>query len=785
MADLYRRGDLVGGDYRLGRPIGRGGMGAVFLAEHKLIPGTQYALKLLYPHLVNQEAWHRFQVEARVLARLDHPGIVKVYNFGIDKSKADAECPFYVMEYLDGESLASCIKHSEMRRLEVSRSLSLTIAVAQALDFSHRHGVIHRDVKPSNIIVLENGAMTAVKLVDFGIAKEVQKEGLFQASPSAQQYATAAGAIFGTPYYLSPEQASGGELGEVDKRSDIYSLGCTLFECLTGRPPFVGESAFETVSMHVSSPVPRLSDIDKSNQFEEDLERIVSLALAKSPQMRYQSMAQFALDLERYLQGLSVYAAGIKSTGFSGPVLRAVQETEEERRRKLKRLLVLSALPLCLALLACLYVPRLLAVKTIPVFTDNDRRNSNLNRSSHEMLRKIGNEALRNENLVSETKSLSLGASSTESAVTKIASPKGQSLPIAPIKLSEERKRFFLTQLDCIADVYVTKYGTADYALFEKELLSQLKPYQVKDPANPWHFRFPSEYCLGRLNLDGKDYPARGELVLPQSKRGEKPTFYLREGFSPLFLKGFEPNAVKLYFTIGEDEQTKEAAQALKGWGQIEHLRLAHYKISKLSWRLLKLIPSPVIIQLSDCRFELPDVDKYVGFAKLEYMSLNCPHTKCSEILALLQWAASLPKLGRYELDRLFVDDDVIAALAKLKADKGLSLSRTIVSPEQLKVLCQAKTISGLIVTDWDFAAPDVLACLPLASHMKTVVLMDPAYTEKQKAEIKDAEPVAVRNIVWSEAERARIASCAKNLQLIPRRYYFDTKSGRFYQFDD
>jgi serine/threonine protein kinase len=753
-------------------------MGAVFLAEHKLIPGTQYALKLLYPYLVNREAWHRFQVEARVLARLDHPGIVKVYNFGIDKSKADAECPFYVMEYLDGESLASCIKHSEMRRLEVSRSLSLTIAVAQALEFSHRHGVIHRDVKPSNIIVLENGAMTAVKLVDFGIAKEVKKEGLFQSSPSAQQYATAAGAIFGTPYYLSPEQASGGELGEVDKRSDIYSLGCTLFECLTGRPPFVGESAFETVRMHVSSPVPRLSDIDKSNQFEEDLERIVSLALAKSPQMRYQSMAQFALDLERYLQGLSVYAAGIKSTGFSGPVLRAVQETEEERRRKLRRLLVLSALPLCLALLACLYVPRLLAVKTIPVFTDNDRRNSNLNRSSHEMLRKIGNEALRNENLVSETKSLS-------SSSPQPASPEAQALHVAQLHLSDERRRFFLTQLDCISDVYVTKYGTADYALFERELLSQIKPYQVKDPAKRWHFRFPSEYCLGRLNLDGKDYLARGEVVLPQTKSGEKPTFYLREGFSPLFLKGFEPNAVKLYFTIGEDEQTKEAAQTLKGWGQIDHLRLAHYKISKLSWRLLKLIPSPVIIQLSDCRFELPDGDKNVGFAKLEYMSLNCPHTKCSEILALLQWAASLPKLGRYELDRLFVDDDVIAALAKLKAHKGLSLSRTIVSPEQLKVLCQAKTISGLIVTDWDFAAPDVLACLPLASHMKTVVLMDPAYTERQKAEIKDAQQVAVRNIVWSEAERARIVGCAKNLQLIPRRHYFDTKSGRFYQFDD
>lgn len=758
---------MVGGDYRLGRPIGRGGMGAVFLAEHKLIPGSHYALKLLYPHLVNEENWHRFQVEARVLARLDHPGIVKVFNFGIDKSKADAECPFYVMEYLDGESLSSYLKNSEKQRLAVDRALALTILVAQALEFSHRHGVIHRDVKPSNIIVIDPEGKASVKLVDFGIAKEVQKEGLFQASPQSRQYATAPGAIFGTPYYLSPEQASGGEVG---KQSDIYSLGCTLFECLTGRPPFVGENAFETISMHVSMPQPRLSEIDKGNQFDEDLERILALALAKSPQLRYQSMAQFALDLERYLQGLSVYAAGIKSSGFSGPVLRAVQDSEEERSRKRKRLILLSVLPLCLAVVACLYVPRLLALKTIPLFTENDRRNSRLNSSSNEVLN-IPNEALKSEKSVDETEIHSFGTSSPPA------------LPTA--QLSDERRKFFLTQLNCIADVYVTKYGTADYVLFEKELLSKLKPYQVKDPANRWHFRFPSEYCLGRLNFDGKDYPARGELALPQTKKGEKPTFYLREGFSPLFLKGFEPNAVKLFFTIGEDEQTKEAVQALKGWGQIDHLRLAHYKISKASWRLLKLIPSPVIIQLSDCRFELPDVDKNVGFAKLEYMSLNCPHTKCSEILALLQWASSLPKLGRYELDRLSVDDDVIAALAKLKAYRGLSLSRTVVTPEQLKVLCRAKTIDGLIVTDWDFAAPDVLACLPLASHMKTVVLMDPAYTEKQKAEINDAEQVAVRNIVWSEAERAQIAGCAKNLQLIARRHYFDTKSGKFYQFDD
>ncbi|MBX9942203.1 MAG: serine/threonine protein kinase [Candidatus Obscuribacterales bacterium] len=766
MADLYRRGDLVGDDYRLGRPIGRGGMGAVFLAEHKLIPGSQYALKLLYPHLVNQESWHRFQAEARVLARLDHQGIVKVFNFGIDKSK-DGECPFYVMEYLDGESLASYVKHSERQRLEVGRAISIIILVAQALDFSHRHGVIHRDVKPSNIIVIDPEGKASIKLVDFGIAKEVQKEGLFQVSDSVRQYATAAGAIFGTPYYLSPEQASGGEVG---KQSDIYSLGCTLFECLTGRPPFVGENAFETISMHVSAPQPRLSEIDKGNQFDEDLERILALALAKSPQLRYQSMAQFALDLERYLHGLSVYAAGIKSTGFSGPVLRAVQDSEEERRRKRKRLILLSVLPLCLAVVACLFVPRLLALKTIPLFTENDRRHSQLNGATGEVLGKIANEALKNENLVDEAKARSSGNSSQQ------AKPAAQ--------LSDERRKFFLTQLDCIGDVYVTKYGTADYGLFENELLAGVKPYKVKASIKAWHFRFPSQFCLGRLSLDGKDYPARGDVVLPQSKNGDKPMFYLREGFSPLFLKGFEPDSVRLYFTIGEDAQARQAAEALKGWGQIEHLRLAHYKISKLSWRLLKAIPSPVIIQISDCRFELPDDDSKVGFSKLEYLSLNCPHTECSEIMALLRWASSLPKLGRYELDRLPVDDAVIAALAKLKAYRGLSLSRTIVSAEQLKLLCQSKTITGLIVTDWDFEASDVLACMPFASHIKTVVLMDPAYSAEQKAEIKSAGQVSIREIVWSDAERARIANF-KNLQLITRRYYFDITNRRFYKFDD
>jgi serine/threonine protein kinase len=335
---LFRVGDVVGNDYELLRELGRGGMGVVFEARHRFID-QPVALKVLYPHLLTEENWQRFVREARALGRLDHPGIVKIYNCGIDSRRA---APFYVMEVLKGDSLSDLL--TERGYLEEAFAVRAALEAALALHFAHGMGVVHRDVKPSNFFLPsgEKKNNLNLKVLDFGIAA-LSSDRL---SSKERQKLTATGQIFGTPYYMSPEVVTGQGACPL---SDVYSLGCTLFELLTGRVPYKGASVFETLGMHMSAPLPSLAEVS-GRDFSEELELLVAKAMAKSPNERYASMQMFAVDLERYLAHRPVYGAGIKSSGFSEikqPTgSREVQVTDWS---KAKRLSVVLAL-LCLGL---------------------------------------------------------------------------------------------------------------------------------------------------------------------------------------------------------------------------------------------------------------------------------------------------------------------------------------------------------------------------------------------------------------------------------------------------
>ncbi|MGH9551977.1 MAG: serine/threonine protein kinase, partial [Terriglobales bacterium] len=229
---------IIDGRYRVLSLLGKGGMGSVYRVQ--TVPDKhEFALKTLNPGSVTETTWRRFQKEAKAAELLDHPALIKVHDFGL----IDDKQPFFVMDLFEGENLAALIK--EHGPLTFDRTIDVFFPVCQGLGYSHQKGVIHRDIKPSNIMVanLDNPPLLTVKIVDFGIAKMRTTE------DDESMTLTRTGEVFGTPFYMSPEQCLGQAL---DHRADIYSLGCVMFESLTGLPPFMGESALSTMMKHQS-----------------------------------------------------------------------------------------------------------------------------------------------------------------------------------------------------------------------------------------------------------------------------------------------------------------------------------------------------------------------------------------------------------------------------------------------------------------------------------------------------------------------------------------------------
>jgi serine/threonine protein kinase/tetratricopeptide (TPR) repeat protein len=265
--------------------IGEGGMSTVYKARH-LVMGKVFAVKILNPHLTAKpQSLLRFQQEAKAAASLSHPNVITVHDCGVHDNHA-----FLIMDYLDGKSLGDVIDVEG--KIPPERAIPIFIQTCDALGHAHLNSVIHRDLKPSNIMLLNDANHDDfVKIVDFGIAKLLDAS---EVDEKSHQNLTQTGDVFGSPLYMSPEQCTGQKL---DKRSDIYSMGCLMYETLTGKPPLIGANVLETMHKQLNDTAAPIVDDKSQNTLLKRLNAIITKCLAKDRKARYQDMAELRNDL--------------------------------------------------------------------------------------------------------------------------------------------------------------------------------------------------------------------------------------------------------------------------------------------------------------------------------------------------------------------------------------------------------------------------------------------------------------------------------------------------------
>ena len=334
--EVFKNGEFVAeGQYQIVRFLGRGAIGSVFCVE-KADSKKLFALKTLNTTISTDTTWRRFQKEIDAASRLDHPNLVKAVDFGL----LEDERPFMVMEFVEGITLSDAI--SSRGRLSTDEVLSIFTPLTDALAYAHREKVVHRDLKPSNIMLQSKEGRVIPKLVDFGIARIASEAGI-----TLTQVAD----VFGTPLYMSPEQCVS---AIVDHRSDIYSLGCVMFETLTGAPPFSGDSSLTTMMKHRSDTPPTLSEASLGVAFSKGWEELIAKMLVKDPAHRIQNCEEVLSRLNRLQSG------DIGGSNSEPPEVSASDRTKSSKNALLTGAAICMAISLLLAV--CLVIA--LNVKT-------------------------------------------------------------------------------------------------------------------------------------------------------------------------------------------------------------------------------------------------------------------------------------------------------------------------------------------------------------------------------------------------------------------------------------
>ncbi len=675
--EVLSQGTVIGGKFRIISLIGMGGMGIVYLAEHIALK-RRYALKILAPDLVNEQNWLRFKSEAKILASLNHPTLVNVYDLGIHRDSV----PFYAMDYLEGFTIEDLL--CDAQPLTVEQTLDIFLVVLDGLAYAHRNGVIHRDIKPGNIL-LQNTAQGVgpVKILDFGISKLLD-------SNQSEQYLTNIGEIFGSPYYMSPEQCAG---AVVDSKADIYSVGCAMFETLTGYVPFDGETPLDTALMHQEDDVPLLAEVCDEKQFPQSLDFVIGKCMAKAPHDRYKSAKELALDLSRIKEGKDVLAyssdyAATKSGKRTGG--RSGKRQPAKASKGTNALMIMSVLAMAVGGLTCfLWLNVVHEMRSI--------KDSKLSKAAGNDLNRL--------------------PSFPEPENAEV----GRQMP--RFKSGADMKEMGLGRLEGMlnnsSDIMISFNQLPKKAPPSIKITTPYSSFQTEKGERFRVFDFPSDVFLGCLYGDdvGDSARAQGPVKLSDSDQLTYCPSRTATHF-PQYLQRFRSGdirAIKL-LSFANDNDMLTAITVVPG---VQVVRLASCKnIDARGLRALALMPQLQRLDVSDTQIEgaaLASARNWSSLQSLVYGSGN----KVGPMLAVLGKSHQFVNL---DLNHAKLSDNDYRLLSEMSGLVDLNLSFTQTTPAHLKVLSRLKSLQSINLEGCPFSQHAIFALRDFKS-LKSVSL--------------------------------------------------------------
>jgi len=662
-------GAIIGGVYKIVQLIGRGGMGEVYLARHEAL-GKKCALKVIPPEQVTEIGWQRFQLEAKAVAKLDHINLVRVTDLGIHEGCL----PFYAMDYVEGQNLAEAL--AEHGPMPIKTMLEIFMQVCDGVECAHRSGILHRDLKPANIMVVENkSGLKQAKVLDFGLAKLTKHD-------RGKQSLTALGDIFGSPFYMSPEQCNGDKL---DNRSDIYSLGCTMFECLTGQPPFSGHLASAIIFSHLEADPPSLESVLGQGAFPESMEVVMAKLLRKNPVERYQTLSQLKSDLQLIAAGKEVQPVYVSRTKRNLSQNHGDLKAESSPAPSLKAPLLVGFTLLFLAAAggSFLFLRPAKTTNKIPVLS---------------------------KSASNPAKSFDAQLFSMDDSMDELSSQIRYAPTIRDQFIVEGKFNAYLRQ--SLADG--TKFLSHDRSVVN----------------------FPTQFIIGVISFgDHKPVPATGAIPVIA---GEDICFYqnycLRE--APSFLRMFGPEDLAGLELV--TFRPLEAIEEIKNWKKLKKLSFFNslikgfssadqeYDQSKLTDRILPVIEqfrNLEVLGLCGAEVSGKQVTQMPLLTKIR--SLRLKRIKGME--ALLERLPSLDNLEEVWLIGESTTDGQLQYLVRMKNLHSLRILRSALTPGSIKTFRQMPSLKHLSLDClWEQTAKDQLrAAIPLAQFEPVV---DPTY---------------------------------------------------------